>query len=287
MGGLITVAVFIVFIFLTLAMGVRIVPQGSKHLVQRLGKYRKTLSPGLNIIIPYIDTVVHKLSTKDQVLEIPSQEVITADNAVIFANAVAYINITSPHDAAYGVEDYAFAIQTLVQTSLRAIIGEMKLDDALSSRDLIKTSLKNSIADDITNWGVALKTVEIQDISPSKTMQAAMEEQAAAERRRRATVTLAEGQKDAAILDATGRLEAAKRDSEAKEIQAKASQTALQVVLKAAGDNNEPLAVSYLLGENYINAMEKLSLSDNTKVMVLPADLQGAIKGMFSMTASK
>src|SRR3990167_5976209 len=128
----------LIAVAVTFFKGVRQVPQGSKWVVQRLGKYSSTLSPGLQFIIPYIDTVAYKVTTKDIVLDIPSQEVITRDNAVIIANAVAYINILSPEKAVYGVEDYEIAIRNLVQTSLRAIIGEMALDDALSSRDQIK-----------------------------------------------------------------------------------------------------------------------------------------------------
>ena len=183
MPGLIVVGVFAFLVFVTILMGVRLVPQGFKYVVQRLGKYHATLAPGLNIIIPYIDSVAYKVTTKDIVLDIPSQEVITKDNAVIIANAVAYINIVSPEKAVYGVENYIVAIQTLVQTSLRSIIGEMDLDEALSNRDQIKAKLKEAISDDIADWGITLKTVEIQDINPSQTMQQAMEEQAAAEDR--------------------------------------------------------------------------------------------------------
>ena len=180
-----------VFALLTVAKGVKLVPQGSKWVVQRLGKYHSTLNPGLNLLIPFVDNVAYRVTTKDIVLDIPSQEVITRDNAVIIANAVAYINILMPEKAVYGVENYSFAIQNLVQTSLRSIIGELDLDQALSSRDQIKAKLKAMISDDIADWGITLKTVEIQDINPSDTMQAAMEEQAAAERQRRATVTRA------------------------------------------------------------------------------------------------
>ena len=175
----------LVAIAVTFFKGVRQVPQGSKWVVQRLGKYHSTLPPGLQFIIPYIDNIAYKVTTKDIVLDIPSQEVITRDNAVIIANAVAYINILSPEKAVYGVEDYELAIRNLVQTSLRAIVGEMALDDALSSRDQIKAKLKAGISDDIADWGITLKTVEIQDIKPSETMQRAMEEQASAERQRR------------------------------------------------------------------------------------------------------
>ena len=280
MDGLIVVAVFVILVVVTIALGVRIVPQGSKQVVQRLGKYHKTLGPGLNIIFPYIDRVANRVTTKDIVLDIPSQEVITKDNAVIIANAVAYINIISPEKSVYGVEDYRLAIQNLVQTSLRSIIGEMDLDDALSSRDEIKARLKNAISDDIADWGITIKTVEIQDINPSETMQKAMEEQAAAERGRRATVTRADGEKAAAILEAEGRLEASKRDAQAKVVLAEASQRAIQKVTDAIKDNELP--VMFLLGEKYIEALKNLSASQNSKVIVLPGDIPAAVRGIIS-----
>lgn len=278
MAGMIVVSVFVALVIITIALGVRIVPQGSKFVVQRLGKYHSTLGPGLNIIVPYIDSVAHKVTTKDIVLDIPSQEVITRDNAVIIANAVAYINIISPEKAVYGVEDFTLAIRTLVQTSLRAIVGEMDLDDALSSRDQIKAKLKIAISDDISDWGITLKTVEIQDINPSPTMQKAMEEQAAAERQRRAAVTRAEGEKSAAILEADGRLEASKRDAQAQVFMAEASQRAIQKVSEAIQDNELP--VMFLLGERYIEAINHLSGSANAKVVVLPADIPGSVRGI-------
>ena len=151
MGGLIVVVIFAILVITTISMGVRLVPQGSKWVVQRLGKYHKTLNPGLNILIPYVDNVAYKVTTKDQVLDINSQEVITMDNAVILANAVAFINVISPEKAVYGIENYHLAIQNLVQTSLRSIIGEMALDSALSSRDSIKAKLKEAISDDISD----------------------------------------------------------------------------------------------------------------------------------------
>jgi regulator of protease activity HflC (stomatin/prohibitin superfamily) len=278
MEGLIVVVVFVVLVIVTLSLGVRIVPQGSKHVVQRLGKYNKTLGPGLNIIIPYIDTVAYKVTTKDIVLDIPSQEVITRDNAVIIANAVAYINIIFPEKAVYGVEDYQFAIQTLVQTSLRSIVGEMDLDDALSSRDAIKAKLKTAISDDIADWGITLKTVEIQDINPSSTMQHAMEEQAAAERGRRATVTRADGEKAAAILEAEGRLEASRRDAQAKVVLAEASQQAIEKVTEAIQDRELP--AMYLIGEKYVEALKAIATSPNAKVVMLPSEIPSAIRGI-------
>ena len=266
------------FIIVTAAMGVRQVPQGNKWVIERLGKFNLSLQPGLNFIIPYVDKVAYKVTTKDIVLDIPSQEVITKDNAVLVTNAVAYINILSPEKAVYGVEDYKLAIRTLVQTSLRSILGEMSLDDALSSRDHIKAKLKAAISDDIADWGITLKTVEIQDINPSGTMQHAMEEQASAERQRRATVTRADGDKQAAILEAEGRLEASRREAEAQIVLAKSSQKAIEFVTEAIGDRELP--VVYLLGEKYIQSIEKLSESPNAKSVVFPADVPAAIQGL-------
>lgn len=278
MEALYIVAAFVILVIYTIVKGVRVVPQGYKHIVQRLGKYHGTLTPGLNFIIPYVDSVTHKLTTKDIVMDIPEQEVITMDNAVIVANAIAYINIVSPEKAVYGVEDYNLAIQKLIQTALRSIIGEMSLDSALSSRDLIKEKLKASISDDISDWGITLKTVEIQDINPSQTMQASMEEQSAAERQRRAAVTRAEGAKQAAILEADGRLEASRRDAEAKILLADASGKAIDSITAAIKDKELP--ATFLLGEKYIEAMRELSESDNAKTVVLPADLLQAVKGL-------
>ena len=278
MAGFFMVVVFVFLVLITIFLGVRIVPQGSKHVVQRLGKFHTTLGPGLNFIIPYIDIVAYKITSKDIVLDIPSQEVITKDNAVIVVNAVAYINVLSPEKAVYGVEDYRLAIQNLVQTSLRSIIGEMNLDDALSSREKIKARLKENISDDIADWGIMLKTVEIQDISPSETMQKAMEEQAAAERARRATVTRAEGEKSAAILQAEGRLEASKLDARSKVVMAEGDQLAITKITDAVQNNELP--VMFILGGRYIEALKNVSTSGNSKIVMLPADLPAAIKGM-------
>ncbi len=274
----IVMLVLVALIAFTVFKGVRIVPQGYKWIVQRLGKYNQTLEPGLTLIIPFVDTVAYKVTTKDIVLDIPSQEVITRDNVVIIANAVAYINIVRPDKAVYGIEDYEYGIRNLVQTSLRSIIGEMDLDNALSSRDEIKALLKHAISEDIADWGITLKTVEIQDINPSQTMQASMEEQAAAERLRRATVTRADGQKQAAILEADGRLEASRRDAEAQVVLAKGSEESIRLITAAMGD--EEMTIVYLLGEQYIKSIRKLAESDNSKMVVLPADILSTIKGM-------
>lgn len=286
MEALSGIGIFLVaFVLFTLYKGVKIVPQGFKWIVQRLGKYHQTLEPGLNFIIPYVDNVAYKITTKDIVLDIPSQEVITRDNVVIIANAVAYINIVHPERAVYGIEDYEQGIRNLVQTSLRSIIGDMDFDNALSSRDQIKAALKMSISDDIADWGITLKTVEIQDISPSPTMQMAMEEQAAAERQRRATVTKADGQRQAAIAEADGRLEASRRDAEAQVVLARGSEQSIRLISEAVGEREIPLL--YLLGEQYIKAMTDMSKSPNAKTVVLPADILNTVRGMMGEVGDK
>jgi regulator of protease activity HflC (stomatin/prohibitin superfamily) len=233
----------------------------------------------LNIIIPYIDSVSHKVTTKDIVLDVPSQEVITKDNAVVRINAITYMSIISPEKAVYGVDNYQYAIQNLVQTSLRSIVGEMALDEVLSSRELIKTRLKAAISDDVADWGVIVKNTEVQEIAPSETMQQAMERQAAAERERRATVTKAEGAKTAAILEADGRKQSAKLDGEAKILLAQATEEATKRINSAiAGGNNT--AIMYLLGERYVDAIREISTSENSKTILLPADLPAAVRGL-------
>ncbi|MDO9598035.1 MAG: SPFH domain-containing protein [Azoarcus sp.] len=277
-AGLAVAIAVLVFVVITIAKGVRLVPQGEEWIVERLGKYFGTLRPGLNILIPYIDRVAYKLVTKDIILDVQEQEVITRDNAVIVTNAIAFIKVTDPVKAVYGITDFSEAIRNLIMTTLRSIVGEMELDEALSSRDRIKTRLRESIADEAVDWGLTVKSVEIQDIRPSQSMQRAMELQAAAERERKAAVTKAEGAKQAAILEAEARLESAKRDASAQVMLAEASAESIRRVSNSIGDQTTPML--YLLGEKYIAAMENLSQSPNAKVVVLPADLQETLRGL-------
>ena len=279
MGMTITSLVFLAFVIITVAKGVRIVPQGEEWIVQRLGKYRVTLLPGLRFIIPYFDTVSYKVTTKDIILDVQEQEVITRDNAVIVVNAIAFIKVTDPVKAVYGVEDYSEAIRNMIMTTLRSIVGEMELDQALSQRDMIKARLKAGVADEALDWGLTVKSVEIQDIKPSESMQRAMELQAAAERERKAMVTRAEGEKQSMILSAEARLESAKRDAEAQIMLADASSQAITKVTAAFGENELPML--YLLGEKYIASLGKMAESQNAKVVVLPGDLQNTLRGLF------
>ena len=272
-------------VIITLFAGIKIVPQGEEWVVERLGKYRKVLNPGLNIIVPYMDTIRQKISTRDIILDIPQQEVITKDNAVILTNAIAFVRVTKPQDAVYGIEDFKRAIQNLIMTTLRSIIGEMKLDEALSNRDLIKARLKDQIIDDAADWGVTVKSVEIQDITPSGSMQDAMEQQAAAERERRAVETRAEGTKNAMILESQGKLESARLEATAQVALSEASAQAIKNVSEAIEDKELP--TMFLLGDRYINTLEKMTMSPNSKFVVYPADLQGAIKGMLGSVLKK
>ena len=276
--AMVVVLAILVFVAVTIAKGVRIVPQGEEWIVERLGKYFGTLKPGLNIIIPYLDKVAYKLVTKDIILDVQEQEVITRDNAVILTNAIAFLKVTDPVKAVYGVTDFSEAIRNMIMTTLRSIIGEMELDEALSSRDKIKARLREMIADEAVDWGLTVKSVEIQDIKPSPSMQKAMEQQASAERERKAVVTRAEGAKQAAILEAEARLESSKRDANAQVMLAEASAESIRRVTAAIGTETAPML--FLLGEKYIASLERMGSTDNAKVVVLPADLQEAVRGL-------
>lgn len=274
--------VFLVFLILLLAicigLGVRIVPQGQEWVVERLGKFDEVLSPGLNLIIPFVDNVRYKVTTKDIILDVPQQEVITKDNAVILANAIAFIKVTNIERAVYGIENFHEAMRNMVQTSLRSIIGGMDLNSALSSRDHIKALLKAAIADEAVDWGLTVKSVEIQDIKPSPNMQKSMEQQASAERERIAAVTKAEGAKQAAILEAEARLESSRRDAETQQIGALASANSMKIISEAIGQNQH--ASMFLLGDRYIQSLQKLSASDNAKTIMLPSDIVSAVKSI-------
>ncbi len=270
--------VLILLAIVAIFKGVRIVPQGEEWVVERLGKFAGVLSPGLHIINPVFSRVSYKVTTKDIILEIPQQEVITADNAVILANAVAFIKVSNIERAVYGIENFREAMRNMVQTNLRSIIGGMELNHALTSRDRIKSELKSAIADEALDWGLTVKSVEIQDIKPSSNMQDAMERQAAAERERVAVVTEAEGAKQSLILNAEARLEAARKDAEAQMVAAKASAESIKFIADAAKDNST--SATFLLGDRYITAMQKMASSTNSKIVVVPGDLVSAVKNL-------
>lgn len=281
-GAQVFTILLVIFFVVTIMRGVRIVPQGEEWVVERLGKYYGTFFPGLNIMIPYLDRVAARVVTKDIMLDVPQQEVITKDNALLIVNAIAFVKVTNPVKAVYGIVNFADGIRNLIMTALRSIVGEMELDVALSSRDKIKARLRESIAEEVLDWGLTVKSVEIQDIKPSASMQKAMELQAASERERKATVTKAEGDKQSMILQAEARLESARRDAEAQVMLATASSEAIKKVTETIGDKDGPMA--YLLGEKYIKMLEKLTTSANSKFVLIPADIQDTVRGLIGKT---
>ena len=270
--------ILIFLVIVAIIKGVRIVPQGEEWVVERLGKFAGVLSPGLHVINPIFTKVSYKVTTKDIILEVPEQEVITRDNAVILANAISFIRVSDVERAVYGIENFREAMRNMVQTSLRSIIGGLDLNQALTSRDRIKAELKAAIADEAQDWGLTVKSVEIQDIKPSPNMQDAMERQAAAERERVAVVTEAEGAKQSLILNAEARLEAARKDAEAQMVAARASAESIKFITEAVKENNA--SAMFLLGDRYITALQKMSASENSKVIVMPGDLVGAVKSL-------
>jgi len=270
--------IILILAIIAIVKGVRIVPQGEEWVVERLGKFAGILTPGLHVINPILSTVSYKVTTKDIILDVPEQEVITRDNAVILANAVAFIKVTNIERAVYGIENFREAMRNMVQTSLRSIIGGMDLNHALTSRDRIKAELKEAIADEALDWGLTVKSVEIQDIKPSANMQDAMERQAAAERERVAVVTEAEGAKQSLILNAEARLEAARKDAEAQMVGANASAEAIKMIAEAVKENNA--SATFLLGDRYIQSLQKMADSNNSKIVVMPGDVVSAVKSL-------
>ncbi len=278
MQVLIVFVVLLIVVAATVFAGVKTVPQGQEWIVERLGKYHQTLKPGLNFIFPYIDTVAYRVSTKGDVLSVGAQEVITRDNAVIITNAIAFIKVTDPTRAVYEIQNYVYAIQNLVMTSLRAIIGQMDLNSALSEREHIKARLQDNISKEVAAWGIYVQSVEIQDIKPSESMQRAMEQQASADRFKQATILEAEGKREAMIREAEGKLEAAKREAEAQIKLAEASAKAITEISDAIKERDLPAL--FLLGDRYVSMMQKIAVSPNAKMVVLPADIPAAVRGL-------
>lgn len=288
---LIAIVIIAIVLLVTIYRCVSIVPQGQQWLVERLGKFHSQLEPGLNIVIPYVDRVAYRLSTKDQIFQIPSQEVISKDNAILTVNAICYVKVLDAKQAAYGVEDYELATLNLAMTSLRAAIGKLDLDESLSQRDEIKSSLLSTMSEQMTDWGLVLRSIEIQDINPSDSMQQSMEQQASAERERKATETRATGNKRAAILEAEGLKEStilrAQADKEAAILHAEARKTEAEGIKNAnallaeaiSGDGGEA-AMRFQQATRYIDALSALGESNNAKIIALPSDFNQALTGL-------
>jgi regulator of protease activity HflC (stomatin/prohibitin superfamily) len=291
---------FAIFVFIFLAMavillflGVKSVPQGDQWTVERFGKYTKTLDPGLHIIVPAVDVISHKLNMMETVMDIPAQNVITQDNAMVHVDGVVFYQIVNAAQAAYQMRNLEAGIENLAITNIRNVIGSMVLDEILSKRDVINAQLLGIIDDASHPWGVKVLRVEIKDIVPPKDLVDAMARQMKAERDKRAVILeaqgyrqaeilQAEGEKQAVILEAEARKIAAFRDAEARERFAKAEAKATEVISDAI-DSGEMQAVNYLVAIKYMGAVNNLATSDNTKLLLMPLETSGIIGALASI----
>jgi regulator of protease activity HflC (stomatin/prohibitin superfamily) len=282
-----------VLLVLVLFAGAKTVPQGYNYTVERFGRYIRTLKPGLNLIIPFVDGVGRKMNMMEQVLDVPHQEVITRDNASVTANGVTFYQILDAAAAAYEVDRLENGILNLTMTNIRSVMGSMDLDELLSNRDEINNRVLRVVDAAVGPWGIKITRIEIKDIDPPKDLVDSMGRQMKAEREKRALVLEAEGKRQAAILtaegekasqvlEAEGRREAAFRDAEARERSAEAEAKATEVVSNAIASGSVQ-AINYFVANNYIKALEALAKSPNQKILMLPveaASVIGALGGI-------
>lgn len=270
------IAVLVVLVLLLLFTGVRTVPQGFNYTVERFGRYTRTLEPGLNLIIPFIDRIGKKLNMMEQVLDVPTQEVITRDNATCSVDGVAFYQILNAAQAAYQVADLQNAILNLTMTNIRTVMGSMDLDELLSNRDTINERLLHVVDEAAGPWGIKMTRVEIKDINPPADLVDAMARQMKAERDKRAEILEAEGRKRAQVLEAEGRREAAFLDAEARERLAEAEAKATQMVSEAIA-KGDVQAVNYFVAQKYTEALATIGSAPNQKVVLMPIEASSLI----------
>lgn len=292
MPGAVTLALLALAAFIVLR-AVRIVPQGYEYTVERFGRYTRTIHPGISILTPFVEGVGRKINVMEQVLDVPSQEVITKDNVGVKVDAIVFIQVMSAADAAYRVANLHAAITQLAMTNLRTVVGSMELDAVLAERDQINSRLLDVIDNATGPWGVKVTRIEIKDLQPPPDITNAMARQMKAERERRAVITeadgekqaqiaRAEGSKQAAILEAEGRREAAFRDAEARERAAGAEAEATRMVSEAI-ETGSVNAINYFVAQKYVDAFAKLATSPQQKTVIVPAEmtaLVGSIGGI-------
>lgn len=292
-GVLIFFAVVAIIVLAVIARGVRTVPQGNQWTVERFGRYRVTLLPGLRLINPFIDAIGRKINVQETVLEIPAQNVITKDNASVVVDGIVFYQIIDASRAAYEVRDLEIAVTNITMTNIRTAIGALDLDETLSKRDEINERLLRVLDAATEPWGTKITRVELKDVRPPEDVQESMAKQLTADRERRAAILRAEGIKQAAILEAEGakqaqilaaegRLEAAQRDAEARERLAEAEARATTAVSKAVAEGDVQ-ALNYFIAQKYVEAMNQIGTSPNARLVLMPMEtsaLVGTIAGI-------